>query len=94
MLTKTAALEYVEHGIRVNAVCPGHVDTPMMATVIADMQAKGMPDARNRVHTQSNPMKRLARPEEVASVALFLACEDSSFVTGSYMLVDGGYMAG
>jgi NAD(P)-dependent dehydrogenase (short-subunit alcohol dehydrogenase family) len=38
-------------------------------------------------------MKRLARPEEVASVALFLACEDSSFVTGSYILVDGGYMA-
>jgi NAD(P)-dependent dehydrogenase (short-subunit alcohol dehydrogenase family) len=94
MLTKTVALEYAEDGIRVNAICPGHVDTPMMDAVIADMEARGMPDAHNRVHTQSNPVKRLGSPEEVATVALFLACEDSSFVTGSYILADGGYMAG
>lgn len=94
MLTKTVALEYAEDGIRVNAICPGHVDTPMMDAVIADMEARGMPDARNRVHTQSNPVKRLGSPEEVATVALFLAGEESSFVTGSYVLADGGYMAG
>ena len=94
MLTKTVALEYVEDNIRVNAICPGHVDTPMMDAVIADMEAGGITDARWRVHRESNPMKRLGMPEEVARVALFLACEDSSFVTGSYSLADGGYLAG
>ncbi len=93
MLTKTVALEYVSSHIRVNAICPGHIDTPMIDAVISDMQARGVADARKKVHTESNPMKRLARPEEVATVALFLACEDSSFVTGSYIFVDGGYMA-
>jgi NAD(P)-dependent dehydrogenase (short-subunit alcohol dehydrogenase family) len=94
MLTKTVALEYVSDNIRVNAICPGHIDTPMMDAVIADMECQGIADARKKVHTESNPMKRLARPEEVATVALFLASEDSSFLTGSYVLVDGGYMAG
>ncbi len=93
MLTKTVALEYVSHNIRVNAICPGHIDTPMMDVVIADMEAHGIADARGKVHSQSNPMGRLAQPEEVATAALFLACQDSSFVTGSYVLVDGGYMA-
>jgi NAD(P)-dependent dehydrogenase (short-subunit alcohol dehydrogenase family) len=94
MLTKTVALEYVADNIRVNAICPGHVDTPMMDSVIADMEAGGLDNARNMVHTESNPMGRLASPNEVATVALFLASEDSSFVTGSYVLADGGYMAG
>jgi 3alpha(or 20beta)-hydroxysteroid dehydrogenase len=70
------------------------VDTPMMDTVIADMETGGVDDARRQVHTESNPMKRLGTPNEVARVALFLACEDSSFVTGTYILADGGYMAG
>jgi 3-oxoacyl-[acyl-carrier protein] reductase len=70
MLTKTVALEYASANIRVNAICPGHIDTPMMDTVIASMQAQGVTDARQKVHTQSNPMHRLGRPEEVASVAL------------------------
>ncbi len=94
MLTKTVALEYVADNIRVNAICPGHVDTPMMDAVIADMETGGLDNAREMVHTESNPMGRLASPDEVAAVALFLACEDSSFVTGSYVLADGGYMAG
>lgn len=94
MLTQTVALEYVAANIRVNAICPGHIDTPMMDTVIADLEAQGITEARQNVHGRSNPMQRLGRPDEVASVALFLACDDSSFVTGSYILVDGGYMAG
>lgn len=94
MLTKTVALEYVADNIRVNAICPGHVNTPMMDAVISDMEAGGLDDAHQLVHTESNPMRRLGSPEEVATVALFLACEDSSFVTGSYVLADGGYMAG
>lgn len=94
MLTKTVALEYVADDIRVMAICPGHVDTPMMDAVIRDMEAQGNTDARQQVHRQSNPMGRLGKPEEVATVALFLASEDSSFMTGSFVLVDGGYMAG
>lgn len=94
MLTKTVALEYVSANIRVNAICPGNIDTPMMDTVIADMVKRGTADARERVHIQGNPMQRIGRPEEVAPAALFLACEDSSFMTGSYILLDGGYMAG
>jgi NAD(P)-dependent dehydrogenase (short-subunit alcohol dehydrogenase family) len=94
MLTRTVALEYVSDNIRVTAICPGHIDTPMMDAVIADMQSQGITAARQQVHTQSNPMRRLGTPQEVATVALFLASEDSSFVTGSYVLVDGGYMAG
>lgn len=94
MLTKTVALEYVDDGIRVTAICPGHIDTPMMDAVISDMEEQGNVDAREDVHTGSNPMGRLGAPEEVATVALFLASADASFVTGSYVLVDGGYMAG
>jgi len=94
MLTKTVALEYVDDNIRVTAICPGHVDTPMMDAVISDMEEEGNAKAREQVHTRSNPMGRLGSPEEVASVALFLASEDASFVTGSYVLADGGYMAG
>lgn len=94
MLTKTVALEYVGDGIRVTAICPGHIDTPMMDTVISDMEQQGNANAREQVRTQSNPMGRLGTPEEVAAVALFLASEDASFVTGSYVLADGGYMAG
>jgi 3-oxoacyl-[acyl-carrier protein] reductase len=94
MLTKTVALEYVDDGIRVTAICPGHIDTPMMDAVIIDMERQGTPHARESVYTQSNPIGRLGTPEEVATVALFLASGDSSFVTGSYVLVDGGYMAG
>lgn len=94
MLTKTVALEYVDDNVRVTAVCPGHVDTPMMDAVISDMERQGNAEAREKVHTRSNPMGRLGTPEEVAAVALFLASEDASFVTGSYVLADGGYMAG
>ena len=94
MLTKTVALEYVKDNIRVTAICPGHVDTPMMDAVISDMEVQGNSEARKQVQTQSNPMGRLGTPEEVAAVALFLASEDASFVTGSIVLADGGFMAG
>jgi NAD(P)-dependent dehydrogenase (short-subunit alcohol dehydrogenase family) len=94
MLTKTSALEYAGDNIRVTAIVPGHVDTPMMDNVIASIEAAGNADARRQVHEESNPIRRLGRPEEVASIALFLASGESSFVTGSYILADGGYMAG
>ena len=94
MLTKATALEYIPYGIRVNGVLPGHIDTPMMDSVIKGMEEHGMENAYHKVHHESNPIKRLGSPEEVASIILFLASDDSSFVVGSEIYADGGFAAG
>ncbi|GAB3857696.1 SDR family oxidoreductase [Nocardioides maradonensis] len=82
-LTRNLALEHAADGIRVNAVCPGYVRTPM---VQADIDADpGLPGR--------HPLGRLAEPEEIAAVVAFLASDDASFVTGASYVVDGGYTA-
>jgi NAD(P)-dependent dehydrogenase (short-subunit alcohol dehydrogenase family) len=82
-LTKTAALDYATAGIRVNAICPGAVDTAMTAdaTHVGDF------------FVTSNPSQRLARPAEIAAAALWLCSDAASFVTGAALPVDGGYVA-
>jgi NAD(P)-dependent dehydrogenase (short-subunit alcohol dehydrogenase family) len=85
-LTREVAVEYARRGIRVNALCPGPIDTPLLAELLADPQQR----ERRFVHI---PMGRLGRPEELARAALFLACDDSSFMTGAALVVDGGITA-
>lgn len=84
-LTKSAALEYASKGIRINAVCPGTIDTPM----VADMLAKE-PDAMKDI-LRDQPIGRLGRADEIASAVLWLCSPGASFVIGHALAVDGGY---
>jgi NAD(P)-dependent dehydrogenase (short-subunit alcohol dehydrogenase family) len=80
-LTKVAALDLIRHGIRVNAVCPGIVDTPLL---------RHAPDEVRDAMAASTPIRRMGRPEEIASTVLFLASDAASYMVGTLMLVDGG----
>ena len=85
-LTKAAALEYAQDGIRINAVCPGHTETALIENFISD------PDRRDEL-IQRYPLGRLGTPEEVAAAVLWLCSDSASFVTGHAMAVDGGFLA-
>jgi NAD(P)-dependent dehydrogenase (short-subunit alcohol dehydrogenase family) len=89
-LTKAAALEYATQGIRINAVCPGFVETPMVME--RGVQAGQDPEAYQQI-ADLHPMGRLARPEEIATTIMWLCSEGSSFVTGAAIPVGGGYIA-
>lgn len=80
-LTRSLALEYAEKNIRVNALCPGFIDTPII------------PEESKQALSAMTPMKRLGQAEEMAKAVLFMASDDSSFMTGGSLIVDGGYTA-
>jgi len=84
-LTKSTALEYGEKGLRVNAIGPGFIETPLLT--------KTMDDATLKFIASKHAMNRLGQPEEVAALTTFLLSDEASFITGSYHLVDGGYTA-
>ncbi len=86
-LTKAAALEYAGQNIRVNVICPGVILTPMVERFI------GPDGSRRRALESLEPVGRFGTAEEVARLALFLACDDSSFCTGAPFIVDGGFVA-
>lgn len=87
MLTKTLALEFAHMGIRVNAVCPGYIETPMSKEI-------DPPEFTRKFVEQYIPMNRPGNVEEIAKIFLFLAGEDSSFITGQVIIADGGQLAG
>ena len=88
-LTRSMSVDLAPHGIRVNVICPGTVYTPLMEPLL---RARGGGDleAGLALTTAKYPIGRLGTPEEIAKVALFLACDDSSFLTGSIITADGG----
>ena len=85
-MTREIAVEYARQGIRANALCPGPIETPLLAELLADPDRR----ARRMVHI---PMGRLGSASELAKAALFLASDDASFMTGAALVVDGGITA-
>lgn len=91
-LTKSMAIDYGPHGIRVNTLCPGWTKTPMSEeemAILAEERGVSVAEAINLV-TRHLPLKRMAEPEEIAACAQFLASDDASFVTGTVLVADGG----
>ena len=91
VMTKAMAIDHGKQGIRVNCLCPGDVETPMLA---ADAEARHMTFADYMKGAANRPLGRVGTPIELARAALFLASDDSSFMTGAALVVDGGGIAG
>ncbi len=87
-LTKTAALEFAQQNIRVNAVCPGVFRTPLVEKIIAELPE------REELYLSAQPIGRMGRPEELAEAVVWLCSDAASFVTGHAFPIDGGYVAG
>ncbi|MFM8878605.1 MAG: SDR family NAD(P)-dependent oxidoreductase, partial [Verrucomicrobiota bacterium] len=90
-MTRSMAMDLGTTGVRVNCICPGRVATPF---VEARLREYPDPEDYRRQLEAPHAMKRMARPSEIAGAALYLASDAASFVTGSAMVVDGGYSAG
>jgi len=90
-LTKSMALDHALDGVRINCICPGRVETPFVAKRLAEYPDPGQ---ARREMTASQAVGRMGRPDEIAAAALYLAADESAFVTGSALMIDGGWSAG
>jgi 2-keto-3-deoxy-L-fuconate dehydrogenase len=90
-LTKSLALDHSHMGVRFNAICPGRVETPFAQARIAESSD---PEAARKAMASTQLTGRMAQPAEIAGAALYLACDESSMVTGSCFMIDGGWSAG
>ena len=90
-LTKSMALDHAQDGIRVNCICPGRVETPFVA---ARLKEYPDPEQARREMSATQAIARMGRPEEIAAAALYLASDESAFVTGTEFIIDGGFSAG
>jgi 2-keto-3-deoxy-L-fuconate dehydrogenase len=90
-LTKSLAIDHATQGIRVNCVCPGRVETPF---VTARLREYPDPEAAYRQMSSTQAIGRMGRPEEIAAAVLYLASDEAAFVTGSALIIDGGWSAG
>ncbi len=87
LMTKAMAIDHGRQGIRVNCICPGDVDTPMLPV---DAKSRGLSWDKYLAGCSERPLGRIGTPDEIAKAVLFLACDDSSFMTGAALVVDGG----
>lgn len=90
-MTKCMALDYAETAVRFNCICPGRVETPWVAARIAEYPD---PEAAYRQMAATQALGRMGAPEEIAAAAVYLAADESAFVTGSALIIDGGFSAG
>jgi 2-keto-3-deoxy-L-fuconate dehydrogenase len=90
-LTKAVAIDYVARGIRVNAICPGTVESPSLQD---RLRATGDYDAARKAFVARQPMGRIGTPEEIAALAVYLGSDESSFTTGHAHVIDGGWSCG
>jgi 2-keto-3-deoxy-L-fuconate dehydrogenase len=91
-LTKSVAVDFVAQGIRCNAICPGTIHTPSLEErIAANAEAAGGKEAARAAFIARQPLGRLGTPEEIAALAVYLASDESQFVTGATMVIDGGW---
>jgi 2-keto-3-deoxy-L-fuconate dehydrogenase len=90
-LTKSMALDHAIDGVRVNCICPARVETPFVSARIKEYPD---PEAAYREMTASQPVGRMGRPEEIAAAVLYLSSDEATFITGSALIIDGGWSAG
>jgi 2-keto-3-deoxy-L-fuconate dehydrogenase len=91
-MTRSVAIDFVTQGIRCNAICPGTVHTPFVEGYLARNFAGREDEVRQQLHARQ-PIGRMDRPDEIAYAALYLASDEAAFVTGSTLVIDGGWTA-
>ena len=91
LLTKAMAIDHGPQNIRVNCICPGDTETPMLSS---EARQLGVDEEEFLAEAKQRPLQRIGKPEEIANAVLFLASDAASYVTGTALVVDGGGLAG